>query len=80
MNKITPKKTDKMKAMFIELTDKRGVKFIGNINLLQSIFKSTEGGSLVVGWNNNGGINVKESFDDICKMLPVEIIKNDKNR
>jgi len=54
---------------FIELTGKDGKKFIGNINLLQSVFTTKEGITAVVGWNNNGWMEVKEDYETVLKMV-----------
>ena len=50
---------------FIELTNQNGKKFIGNINLLQRVDKRDNGNAYVVGWNNNGGFDVKESYEEV---------------
>lgn len=50
--------------IFIELTSTRGNKFLGNVKLLQAVINSDES-RRVIGWNNNGGIEVKETYDDI---------------
>ena len=50
---------------FIELTMPNGTKFIGNINLLQRVFVNDKGNTCVVGWNNNGHFEVKESYEEI---------------
>jgi hypothetical protein len=50
---------------FIELTMLDGQKFIGNINLLQMVFVDSKGNTCVVGWNNNGYFEVKESYEQV---------------
>ena len=47
---------------FIELTTEDGKKFIGNVHLLQRVFITREGKVGVVGWNNNGYFEIKESY------------------
>lgn len=59
---------------FIELTTLEGKKFIGNVNLLQRVI-ATEKGSYVVGWNNNGGFDVKESYEDIIEKINANLAK-----
>ena len=54
---------------FIELTDSRGQKLIGNINLLQRVEEEQNGGCYVVGWNNNGGFKVKESYEEVIAKI-----------
>lgn len=60
-----------MKPIFIQLTSKEsGKKFKGNICLLQRYGDKKDGGGFVIGWNNNGGIDVIESekqIDDLIK-------------
>ena len=53
---------------FIELTQKDGSKFIGNINLLQRVIQ-TEASTYVVGWNNNGGFEVKETYEEVIAKI-----------
>jgi hypothetical protein len=54
---------------FIELTSSsNGDKFIGNVSLLQRVV-STAKGAYVVGWNNNGGFEVKESYEEIIEKI-----------
>lgn len=55
---------------FIELTeDGTGKKFIGNINLLQRVFITREGKTGVVGWNNNGYFEVKETYEEVIEKV-----------
>ena len=54
---------------FIELTNEDGTKFIGNINLLQRVFVTREGKVGVVGWNNNGSFQIKESYEEVINKL-----------
>jgi uncharacterized protein YlzI (FlbEa/FlbD family) len=57
---------------FIELTTSDGTKFIGNINLLQRVADSSNGqngNAYVVGWNNNGGFYVRESYEEIIEKI-----------
>lgn len=62
--------------MFIELTTKEGnYKFIGNVNLLQRVAKLPQGGSYVIGWNNNGGFEVQESYEEIIKKIDSRTFK-----
>lgn len=51
--------------MFIELTSKSTGKIIGNVNLLQSVFVNSKGETCIVGWNNNGFIEVEESYEEV---------------
>lgn len=56
--------------MFIELTNTRGSKFIGNVNLLQAVFENKESKVVtVIGWNNNGGFEIKETYDEVIFLL-----------
>ena len=59
---------------FIELTTLEGKKFIGNVNLLQRVI-ATEKGAYVVGWNNNGGFDVKESYEEIIEKINANLAK-----
>ncbi len=61
---------------FIELTMPNDKKFIGNINLLQAVFKRDNGNSYVVGWSNNGGFEVKESYEEIKRKINEITTKN----
>jgi len=54
---------------FIELTMEDGKKFIGNVHLLQRVFITTEGKTAVVGWNNNGYFEIKESYEEVINKL-----------
>jgi len=54
---------------FIELTTEDGKKFIGNINLLQRVFITREGKVGVVGWNNNGFFEIKETYEEVLNKL-----------
>ena len=54
---------------FIELTGEDGKKFIGNVHLLQTVFITKEGKTGVVGWNNNGFFEVKESYEEVINKL-----------
>ena len=54
---------------FIELTTLDGSKFIGNIHLLQRVFVTSEGNTAVVGWNNNGFFEVKESYEKVVEKI-----------
>jgi uncharacterized protein YlzI (FlbEa/FlbD family) len=54
---------------FIELTTQDGKKFIGNVHLLQRVFITTEGKTAVVGWNNNGYFEIKESYEEVINKL-----------
>ena len=58
---------------FIELTDTNGRKLIGNINLLQCVRETEKGNAYVVGWNNNGGFEVKEGFEDVISKVNARI-------
>jgi hypothetical protein len=55
--------------MFIELTDLKGCKFIGNVNLLKRVFTNIDGQTCVVGWNNNGYFEVRESYEDVINKI-----------
>lgn len=54
---------------FIELTTLDGMKFIGNVNLLQRVFVTREGTTAVVGWNNNGFFEVTESYEKVVEKV-----------
>lgn len=54
---------------FIELTTLDGKKFIGNVNLLQRVFVTSKGETAVVGWNNNGFFEVKESYAEVIEKI-----------
>ena len=55
--------------IFIELTTLDGKEFIGNVNLLQRVFVTSEGKTAVVGWNNNGFFEVKESYAEVIEKI-----------
>ncbi len=56
--------------MFIKLTSyATGKEFMGNVNLLQRVFVTAEGRSVVVGWTNNGYFEVAESYDEITTKI-----------
>ena len=62
---------------FIELTTEDGKKFIGNVHLLQRVFVTKEGKTGVVGWNNNGYFEIKESYEEVIskiKLLKANLI------
>jgi uncharacterized protein YlzI (FlbEa/FlbD family) len=59
---------------FIELTNYNGKKFIGNVNLLQAVYCQDKG-AYVVGWNNNGGFEVKESYEEIIEKINANLAK-----
>ena len=62
---------------FIELTTEDGKKFIGNVHLLQRVFVTKEGKTGVVGWNNNGFFEIKESYEEVIskiKLLKANLI------
>lgn len=62
---------------FIELTTENGKKFIGNVHLLQRVFVTTDGKTGVVGWNNNGFFEVKESYEEVInklKLLKINLV------
>jgi uncharacterized protein YlzI (FlbEa/FlbD family) len=54
---------------FIELTYEDGKKFIGNVHLLQRVFVTDKGKTGVVGWNNNGYFEIKESYEEVINKL-----------
>lgn len=64
--------------IFIELTAKNsGKKFIGNVANLQRIIDGGSDGCMVIGWNNNGGVDVVESYQEIkakIKKSKIEIL------
>jgi hypothetical protein len=61
---------------FIELTeDGTGKKFIGNINLLQRVFTTREGKTGVVGWNNNGFFEVKETYEEVIEKINARLAR-----
>lgn len=57
--------------MFIELTSKSTGKIIGNVNLLQSVFVNSKGETCIVGWNNNGFIEVEESYEEVLRRIGI---------
>jgi len=61
--------------IFIELTTLDGKKFIGNVNLLQQVFVTREGKTAVVGWNNNGFFEVKESYEEVIEKINARLAK-----
>jgi hypothetical protein len=68
-----------MKPIFIELTmlgsDER--KFMGNINLLQAYARTSNGKfTYVIGWSNNGGFDVKESYEEVTKLIEKALKNN----
>jgi uncharacterized protein YlzI (FlbEa/FlbD family) len=63
-------------ASFIELTEKdTGNKFIGNVDLLQRVFINRNGDTCVVGWNNNGYFEVKETYDEVVEKINNRMFK-----
>lgn len=54
---------------FIELTGEDGEKFIGNVHHLKTVFATKEGKTGIVGWNNNGLSEVKESYEEVINKL-----------
>jgi hypothetical protein len=54
---------------FIELTNTDGSKFIGNINLLQRVCRTSEGITYIIGWSNNGVIEVKETYEEVIAKI-----------
>jgi len=69
--------------MFIELSTKKG-EFIGNVNLLQRVFINENEKTCVVGWNNNGYIEIEESYEEVIqkinkRMHNVLLLKYTKN-
>jgi len=58
---------------FIELTELNGKKFIGNINLLQRVFTTSNGKTGVVGWNNNGYFEVEESYEEVIDKIKARL-------
>lgn len=65
-----------MKPIFIELTYVEGKKFKGNICLLQRYSPINEVRCYVVGWNNNGGFEVLESYEEVTKLIEEALSKN----
>lgn len=55
--------------MFIELTlpNNKG-KFIGNVKLLQRV-TDIDGKAYVIGWDNNGGFDVEETYEEVIKII-----------
>jgi hypothetical protein len=58
---------------FIELTSSEGNKFIANVSQIKRIV-DTKGSNknentFITGINNNGGLYVKESYEDIQKAI-----------
>jgi hypothetical protein len=65
-----------MKPIFIELTMDNGQKFEGNLALLQRYGKHKDKDlCYVIGWNNNGGFDVKESYGEIKKLITQALSK-----
>jgi len=58
---------------YIELTSTDGNPVTGNINLLKRVFVDTNGNTCISGWNNNGYIEVKESYEEVISMLNARI-------
>jgi hypothetical protein len=54
---------------FIELTHLDDTKFIGNINLLKRVFVTEKGKTAVVGWNNNGYFEIKETYEEVIEKI-----------
>jgi hypothetical protein len=67
-------------AHFIELTALDNKKFIGNVDLLLQVAKAKNGNAIVVGWNNNGGFQVKETYEEVLNIIDAshENIRNIK--
>lgn len=59
---------------FIELTLTTGKKVIGNINLLRTV-RETENKkrAYVVGWNDIGGFEVEESYEEVITKINARI-------
>lgn len=60
--------------IFIELSTRDG-KFIGNVNELKRVFTNSEGKTCVVGWNNNGFFEVKETYEEVIEKLNTVLAK-----
>jgi uncharacterized protein YlzI (FlbEa/FlbD family) len=58
---------------FIELTLLNGKKFIGNVALLQQVFVNSEGKTCVVGWNNNGYFEIKETYEEVIRKIDAQL-------
>jgi hypothetical protein len=58
-----------LEIMFIELSTKQNGKFIGNLNQLQRVFTNKEGVVCVVGWNNNGYIEIEETYEEVIEKI-----------
>ena len=54
--------------MFIKLT-RNGKEFIGNVNLLQSVFVTANGKVGVIGWGNNGFGEVDETYEEVLSKI-----------
>lgn len=54
---------------FIELTMEDNSKFIGNVALLKRVFTDKDGKTCIVGWSNNGAIEVKESYEAVITKI-----------
>lgn len=54
--------------MFIKLT-RNGKELIGNVNLLQSVFVTSNGKVGVVGWCNNGFFEVDETYEEVLSKI-----------
>lgn len=62
---------------FIELTAPQGHKFLANVSQIQRILNNPGSAknenTFISGLNNNGGIYVQESYEDIQKALNEKI-------
>lgn len=58
---------------FIELTNTDGTKFIGNVSLLQRVFVNSDGWTCVVGWNNNGYFEIKETYEEVIRKIDAQL-------
>jgi hypothetical protein len=61
--------------IFIELSTKENGKFIGNVNELKRVFVNKEDKTCVVGWNNNGFIEIEETYEEVINKIDARLAK-----
>ena len=54
---------------FIELTDKDGKKFSGNIDRLMRLYVDEKGKTRIVGWRDDKHMEVKETYDYVSEKI-----------
>lgn len=56
--------------MFIELTQNNGVKFLANVHRIDRVIPEQKiDGCYISGLTNNGGVNVKESYEEVLSAI-----------